>query len=123
MRTEKQNIERMILDNLIESLINEDFWNLCIELDHNPGDTFQITDILVYYLTKKELSKTEIYYLYEVTNFMEHKYDKWLTEIYMKAVGIIAHNNVGNENYYLNMNEFAQDNLRSLVEISLGLKH
>ena len=40
----------------------------------------------------------------------------------MKAVGIIAHNNVGNENYYLNMNEFAQDNLRSLVEISLGLK-
>ena len=55
MRTEKQNIERMILDNLIESLINEDFWNLCIELDHNPGDTFQITDILVYYLTKKSV--------------------------------------------------------------------
>lgn len=119
MRTEKRNVENLILHAMINSLIGDDFMTLCMFYDHNPGDTFQIKDILVYYLTKSELNEFQLDSLCEVTNYMEHHCDKYLTECYFEASNILAEKNRENENYINNINEFAQKHLKPFINVIL----
>lgn len=119
MRTEKRNMENLILHAMINSLIEDDFMTLCMFYDHNPGDTFKIKDILVYYLTKSELNEYQLDSLYEVTNYMEHHCDKYLTECYFEASKILAERNREKENNINDINEFAQKNLKSFINVIL----
>jgi hypothetical protein len=117
MKTERANFERRILDALVNNLISNDYWMLCSIFNHNPGDPFRIKDILVYYLTKPYLSEFQLYNLCDLTDYMEHHCDKYLTDCYFEACAIICKNNEGNENYYDNLNEFTLDKLKSLIKI------
>jgi hypothetical protein len=112
--------KRRTLNSLLWNVAKFDPGCLFSVVHHTPGYLLDVMGVMDFYLTKPRLCKNQLPVLCEAIEYLKINYPLVWQSCFRNAAEKIAKENLDNDDWYLNMNEFAQNNLKTYVEEELN---